>query len=154
MTTLDDDERLRQIERMIERGDVFGKPTKSKTKKVKAQEPKARKPRETYDHITDDMIMAVFEHTKTWAQMERELKMERSALRKRVLAIGIRKTPLNTVIRVQLPTAQEFIALATPERAWWEIAKMYGVSIQALRDYAKRIGFVKQRKPSRQKKTT
>ena len=69
MTTLDDDERLRQIERMIERGEVFGKPTKPK--KVKAQEPKARKPRETYDHITDDMILSVFEHTKTWAQMER-----------------------------------------------------------------------------------
>lgn len=152
--TTQDDERLRQIERMIERGEVFGKQTKPKTKTKKVQEPKTRKPRETYDHITDDMIMAVFAHTKTWGQMERELKMERSALRKRVLALGIRKTPLNTVIRVQLPPAEEFIALATPERAWWEIAKMYGVSTQALTDYAKRIGFVKQRKPSRRKKTT
>jgi hypothetical protein len=149
----DYDDRLLQIEQMIERGEVYAKYNKNRPKKKKVvreskvQEPKVRKPRVTYDHITNDMIMAVFSHTKTWEQMGKELNMTPNAVRQKVRAMGIRKTGVHTLLRVTLPTKEEFIALANAERSWLEIAAIYNLSTRTLREYAKRIGLVKERKP-------
>lgn len=146
----EDAERLARIEAMIENGGVYEgyreRVLKGTREKV-VRESKPRKARETYAHITDDMIMAVFAHTKTWSEMGDELGMGKDTLRKRVLALGITKDNVSAKVRIKLPTYDELVALATPDRTWDDIARLCGISRFSLVKYAGDLGIKKEHFP-------
>lgn len=146
-----DEDRLSRIEAMIASGEVYEgyrekgstrAPTPTTTTK------KVRKKRETYKHITDDMIFKAFSHDKTWQEIGAELGMTLFSIRKRAMALGLDKENCSGKhSQIKLPSYDLLKELAIPERTWKEIAKMLGVSRFSLVKYAKSVGITKERTP-------
>ena len=150
MMIKNDDDRLSLIEAMIASGDVYeGYREKGSTYVPKPKiVQKVRKKRETYEHITDEMIFRAFSHDKTWEEIGAELGMTMCSVRKRAIALGLDKDNCSGKhAQINLPSYALLKKLAIPERTWKEIAKMLGVSRFSLVKYAKSVGITKERTP-------
>jgi predicted transcriptional regulator len=150
MMIKNDDDRLSLIEAMIASGDVYeGYREKGSTYVPKPKlVQKVRKKRETYEHITDEMIFKAFSHDKTWEEIGASLGMTMCSVRKRAIALGLDKDNCSGKhAQIKLPTYDLLKKLAIPERTWKEIAKMLGVSRFSLVKYAKSVGITKKRTP-------
>ena len=121
------DDRLLQIEQMIERGEVYAKYNKNRP---------CLKVRVT---ISDTQIRQAIDDTKTWAEIGTSLGISESSAKKRAKALGIQKKKLSAD---QIRSVFEQYA---ETKTWEEMGNILGISKQNLIYHAKRIGLVKDR---------